>query len=160
LSSLNSQNFGLIVLTSSGRRRRVAFVTNICPHYRIRTFEQLAANLSVDYFFFSAGDDWYWPRDHGVQSGNFKSRYVPVSRVAGTRLSPTLPLMLVKGAYEVYIKCINVRFALPMTYLVARLGRRPFILWTGVWMRIQTPAHRLFFPLTRYLYRHADAIVV
>ena len=26
-------------------------------------------------------------------------------------------------------------------------------------MRIQTPAHRLFFPVTRYLYRHADAVV-
>ena len=27
-------------------------------------------------------------------------------------------------------------------------------------MRLQTPAHRLFFPFTRYIYRHADAIVV
>jgi glycosyltransferase involved in cell wall biosynthesis len=27
-------------------------------------------------------------------------------------------------------------------------------------MRLQSPAHRLFFPITRYIYRHADAVVV
>ncbi|RMG09110.1 MAG: glycosyltransferase family 1 protein [Acidobacteria bacterium] len=47
-----------------------------------------------------------------------------------------------------------------MTYLIARLKRKPFILWTGIWMRLQTPFHRLAWPLTRYIYRHADAIVV
>ena len=48
---------------------------------------------------------------------------------------------------------------MPATFLVARLRRKPFILWTEVWTRLQTPAHRLFFPLTRYIYRHADAVV-
>jgi glycosyltransferase involved in cell wall biosynthesis len=75
-------------------------------------------------------------------------------------VAPTLPWQLWKGRYDVYIKCINGRFALPITYLVARLKRKPFILWTGIWMRLQTPTHRLLFPLARYIYRHADAIVV
>jgi glycosyltransferase involved in cell wall biosynthesis len=29
-----------------------------------------------------------------------------------------------------------------------------------LWTRVETPFHRLFFPLTRYFYRHADTIVV
>ena len=36
----------------------------------------------------------------------------------------------------------------------------PFLLWTGIWFRIETPLHRAIFPLTRFLYRDADAIVV
>jgi glycosyltransferase involved in cell wall biosynthesis len=47
-----------------------------------------------------------------------------------------------------------------MTYLVARLKRRPFILWTGIWVRLQTSVHRFLYPLTRYIYRHADAVIV
>ena len=39
-------------------------------------------------------------------------------------------------------------------------GCIPFVLWTGVWTTIQTPFHRLAFPLTRWIYRHADAIAV
>jgi glycosyltransferase involved in cell wall biosynthesis len=80
--------------------------------------------------------------------------------VGRTRITPDLPFKLLRGGYDVYIKCINGRFALPVTYLVARLRRKPFILWTGIWMRVQTVSHRLLFPLTRFLYRHADAILV
>src|SRR2546429_3880660 len=49
------------------------------------------------------------------------------------------------------------RFALPAAYLVARSKRVPFLLWTGLWSRVDTPLHRRIFALTRFLYRHADA---
>jgi len=138
---------------------KVAFVTNICAHYRVKTFETLARYYDVDYYFFSAGDEWYWQSHHGVRAGNFRYQYLPGFRLGRTRVTPALPWKLWRGNYDVYIKCINGRFALPITCLVARLKRRPFILWTGIWMRLQTPAHRLLFPLTRYVYRHADAVV-
>jgi glycosyltransferase involved in cell wall biosynthesis len=140
--------------------RRVAFVTNICPHYRVRTFELLARRCDIDFYFFSSGDEWYWMREHGTATGSFRAQRVPGVRIGGTRITPSMPLQLFGGRYDVYIKCINGRFALPATFLTARLARRPFILWTGVWMRLQTPAHRLLSLLTRFLYRHADAIVV
>lgn len=139
---------------------RVAFVTNICAHYRVKTFETLARYYDVDYYFFSAGDDWYWQQQHGVRAGNFHYEYLPGFRLGRTRVTPTLPWKLLQGGYDVYTKCINGRFALPVTYLIARLKRKPFILWTGIWMRLEAPFHRLAFPLTRYIYRHADAIVV
>lgn len=138
----------------------IAFVTNICAHYRVKTFETLARCYNVDYYFFSAGDEWYWQQQHGVKTGNFHYEYLPGFRLGRTRITPTLPWKLWRGNYDVYIKCINGRFALPMTYLIARLKRKPFILWTGIWMRLQTPFHRLVWPLTRYIYYHADAIVV
>lgn len=139
---------------------RIAFVTNFCPHYRVRTFETLAKYHDVDYYFFSAGDDWYWQQQHGVRAGSFRYRYLTSWRLGRTKITPTLPFQLWTGRYDAVVKCINGRFALPVTYLAARLSGRPFILWTGIWMRLQSPAHRLLYPLTRYLYRHADAVVV
>jgi glycosyltransferase involved in cell wall biosynthesis len=138
---------------------KVAFVTNICPHYRVKTYELLARHHDVDYFFFSAGKDWYWEQNNGVHAGNFKFVYLPGFQFGGTRFTPSLITGLWQGRYEVYIKCINGRFALPITYLIARLRKKPFILTTDIWMRLQTIFHRLIYPVTRYIYRHSDAIV-
>jgi glycosyltransferase involved in cell wall biosynthesis len=43
---------------------------------------------------------------------------------------------------------------------VAKARRRPFLLWTGLWNRVETTAHRLFMPVTLALYQASDAIVV
>ena len=139
---------------------RVAFVTTFCAHHRRRTFETFAEKHDTTFYFFSAGDEWYWQQQHGVKRGEFHHEYLCGFRIGGTRITPTLPFKLLSGTYDIYLKCVNGRFAMPVTYLIARLKHKPFILWTGIWMRLQTPAHRLLFPLTRWFYRHADAVVV
>jgi len=139
---------------------RMAFVVNMCPHYRVKTFETLARYFRLDYYFFSAGDEWYWEQKNGTRAGNFRCEYLPGINLVGTRLTPTLAPKLWRGNYDVFIKCIAGRFALPLTFCIARLRRRPIILWTGLWMTLQTPFHRLIFPCTRFIYRHVDAIVV
>ena len=144
----------------NGSGPRVAFVTNLCPHYRTKTFETLAKYCQMDYYFFSGGEEWYLWGGHRKRDGDFNYEYLPGIDLAGTRLSPTLPVKLWRGNYDVFLKCINGRFALPITYAVARMRRKPFILWTGLWTNLRSPFHWMFFPLTRYVYRHADAIVV
>lgn len=139
---------------------KISFVTNFCPHYRVKTFEMLAQYYDVDFFFYAAGDEWYWQKQHGVHKGDFHYKYLPGLKLGQTRITPTLPWYLLSGKYDAYIKCINGRFALPVTYLIARMRNRPFILWTGIWTRLNTPAHRLFFPITKFIYTHADAVVV
>jgi glycosyltransferase involved in cell wall biosynthesis len=138
---------------------KVAFVTNFCPHYRARSFELLANHCDTTYFFFSAGGEWYWDQAHGVGRGNFRHEYLTGIQIGRTRIPYTLPCKLWRGNYDVYLKCINGRFALPITYAIARLRGKPFVLWTGIWMRLQTPMHRLAWPLTKFIYLHADAIV-
>ncbi len=125
-----------------------------------KAFEIFSQSFDVDYYFFSAGQEWYWAREHGVRGGNFTYEYLWGFSLGQVRITPLLPIKLLAKDYRVYIKCINGRFALPVTYLIARLKRKPFILWTGIWMRLDTPLHRLFFFLTRWFYRHADALVV
>lgn len=139
---------------------KIAFVTNICSHYRIKTFETLARYHDIDFYFFSDGGEWYWQRQHGVHSGNFIYKYLSGFQIGLTRVTPKLSWYLLHGHYDMYIKCINGRFALPVTFLIARLRKKPFVLWTGVWMRLQTLFHRFTWPLTRYIYHNADALVV
>lgn len=139
---------------------RIAFTTNLCAHYNVGTFELLSRKYEMDFYFFSAGNEWYWPREHGIRSGDFRAEYLPGFQLGRTRITPSLVWKLLKGDYDVYIKCINGRFALPLTYLIACIKRKPFILWTGVWCRLRTPIQRLVFPFTRYIYHHSDAIVV
>lgn len=140
--------------------KNVAFVTTFCPHHREKTFEILSSYYKTHFFFFSLGDEWYWQKKHGVRAGNFSHKYLWGFRIGRTRFTPTLPIALLKNDYDVYIKCINGRFALPVTYLIARFRRKPFILWTGIWTRLTTSFHRLAWFVTRYIYHHADAIVV
>lgn len=141
-------------------KKKVAFVQSFANHYTSRTFELLAAQFDAHFYFFSRGREWYWMKQHGVETGNFPHEYLPGFQLGRIRIVPTLPLKLLLSDFDVCVKCLNGRFALPVTYLVTRLRRRPFVLWTEVWQRLQTPFHRFAFPLTRYIYRHADAIVV
>jgi glycosyltransferase involved in cell wall biosynthesis len=138
---------------------RIAFVTHYCTHYRVKTYEVLSRYEDVDFYFYSAGKESYWDTAHGVRGGTFKHKYLPGFQVGRTRFAPSLGVELWRKNYSVYLKCINGKFALPLTYLMARLRRKPFVLWTGIWMRQQTLGHRLGWPLTRFIYRHADAIV-
>ena len=138
---------------------KVAFITHYCTHYRVKTYETLARYVDVDFYFYSQGDEWYWLDEHGIEKGVFNYEYLPGFTFGRTRITPTLPLKLLQTDYDVYIKCINGRFVLPMTYAIARLRQKPFVLWTGIWTRLQTLGHRLIFPFTRYVYRHSDAIV-
>jgi glycosyltransferase involved in cell wall biosynthesis len=145
---------------SDSNETKVAFVTIFCPHYRIKTFETFNRYFKAIFYFFSAGEEWYWQQEQGVHTGDFQYEYLPGIRLGETRITPSLLWKLWRGKYDIYLKCINGRFALPITFLIARLKRKPFVLWTGIWMRLQTPVHRMMFPLTRYIYRHSDAVVV
>ena len=139
---------------------QVAFVHNMATHYRIKVFEAFARMCPTEFYFYSDGGEWYWQKSHGVAPKiGFVHRTLRGFWWGRTRVTPGLLPALLFGGYNVFIKCINGRFALPATYAVARLRRAPFILWTGVWQRLDTPFHRLLFPVTKFVYRHSDAIV-
>ena len=144
----------------AARRRSFAFVQPICTHYTLGLFTRLAARLGAQYFFHSDGREWYWQAEHGVSSGDFPHAYLGGFRVGGTRIVPALPWKLLRSRARAILSAIDGKFALAMAYFVARWKRVPFLLWTGIWFRIETPLHRAIFPLTRFLYRDADAIVV
>lgn len=140
---------------------KLLFVTNLCPHYRVKTFETLAGRVPTQFIFFSQGGERYWNKSfHDRRTGDFPHEYLPGFSLGPVRVTPSLITKVWRADADVILKCITGRFALPATYLLARLRRKPFVLWTGIWSHPTTLFHRLTFPLTRYIYRHADGIAV
>jgi glycosyltransferase involved in cell wall biosynthesis len=119
----------------------------------------LHQRTNVEYLFFSDGAEKYWDKRHGVQLGEFHGSYLGGVRVFGTRIIPSLILRLLFTKFDLVIKCVGGRFALPATYIIAELRRKPFILWTNLWYHPATLFHRVSRPLTQWIYRHADAVV-
>ncbi len=138
---------------------RIAFVTNFCPYYRVRTFEALARLAEVDYFFFSDASEHYWENYRPAGGGDFHAQALPGPRVLGQRLPLAILRRLAGGGYDVWLKDIDGALSVLLVAGLARLRRQPWVLWTGLWHHPQTPFHRLTFPLTRWVYRQASAIV-
>jgi len=141
-------------------KSKIAFITNICTHYTSGLFERLSDQCDIDFLFYSDENEWYWQNQHGKTGGNFNYRYLPGLRIGKTKVSFSLLFELLRAPYQIYIKCINGKFALPVTFFIAKIKRKPFILWTGIWMRLNTPFHKLIYPLTKMIYKKSDAIVV
>jgi glycosyltransferase involved in cell wall biosynthesis len=139
---------------------KVLLVTNVPTHYRMPLYEELQRRVDLDVVFYSDGQEWYWRQTSAPPTQSLRSaRTLHGFWVGRTRLVPSLvPLVLTTDA-DVVVKDPNGKFALPVTYLAARLRRKPFVFWASLWEHPTTPVHRLTRPLMRYLYRHADAIV-
>lgn len=141
----------------------IYFVTNICPHYRVKAFELLARLHRTRFLFFSEGSAAkYWERNNPTSTGAFDGGYVKSWKLFSNRLRfvPGLYLQLLFGNYDVLIKCINGKMPLLLSFLIAGIRGIPFVLWTGLWSHPQTLVHRFTFPVTRWIYRKADAIAV
>jgi glycosyltransferase involved in cell wall biosynthesis len=138
----------------------IAFITNFCPHYRVQTFEKLARRYKVQFYFFSQGTEWYWLKELGVRKGDFHGEYLGGANKSKSKMAFDLIHNLWRVPCDAYVKCVNGRIALPITYAIARLRGKPFVLWTGIWESLRTPFHLLIFPITRFIYRHSDALVV
>ena len=144
----------------SSLRRRVALVSNLCPHYRRPLYELLAKRVTLDCFFFAEREPYWNPLLPAIETGDFSR--VPLRRITilGEPLLPGLLRRLTRTRYDVVIVGLVGRLTVPYVYAVARIRGLPFVLWTGVWEHPRTPFHRLTKPLVLHLYRRADAIVV
>lgn len=140
---------------------KVLFVTNMCTHYRVGAYETLSKLLSVKFFFYSDGNEPYWEKRNPVGGARIDAETIPGWNILPRiRISPQLVWRLLRDDYDVVIKCINGRFALPVTFVIAKLRRKPFILWQTIWYHPATLFHRLSYPMLKYIWKHTDAFVV
>jgi glycosyltransferase involved in cell wall biosynthesis/2-polyprenyl-3-methyl-5-hydroxy-6-metoxy-1,4-benzoquinol methylase len=139
---------------------RFTVVHPICTHYTRGLFEELSRRYDMQFLFFSEGGEWFWQKEHGVQHGEFPHEYLAGFRVGGLRISPSLPWKLLRTPSDAIVSSIDGKFALSVTYLAARWKCVPFLLWTGMWSRGNRLLDRLTHPITRFFYRHADAVLV
>lgn len=138
---------------------KIIFVTNMCTHYVVGLFENLAKQYDIQ-FYFTGGDEAYWEKRNKVCFGNFQGKYLKGLRVGKCFKISWVLFSLFWKPWDIMIKTIDDRVALPVCFAAAKIRRKPFILWTGLWHHPQSCIHRLFYPLTKFIYQHSEAVVV
>ncbi len=92
---------------------------------------------------------WFSDLDEQLRAAPF-----PARRLEGVRGA-----LEVGGRYDTVIAPFAGGALLPAAYAGARRHRRPFILWASVWAQPRSLAHAVGLPLTRHIYRRADAVI-
>jgi len=148
-----------VSLHSPLNQDKIAFITNFCSHYSIKPFELIAEKYDT-LFYFTGGHEAYWEKRNKVYLGNFRGEYLNGLRI-GNRYKISWRLFsLFWTPWDFMIKTIDDRFALPLCFMAAKMRRKPFILWAGLWHSPQSRIHRIFSIVTKFIYRWSDAIVV
>ncbi len=130
----------------------------MCTHYTRPLFEELARSYDIE-FYFTGGHETYWHKQNELKLGDFKGRYLPGFFLNSKfKITPSLFCLPIRTS-DVIIKTIDDRFALPLVFIMAKIFRKPFIFWTGLWEHPQTLVHKFTYGLTKFIYEHADAIV-
>ncbi|MEA2139615.1 MAG: hypothetical protein QOG56_2765 [Solirubrobacteraceae bacterium] len=126
----------------------VLFVTNHVPPERAGAFAALHRRVPIELAIFGGRSTH---ATSGVADPGVPHRHVAQREIRELAAS---------GAYRAVVCGTAGRVALPASWLGARSGRVPFVLWTALWAHPRTPAHLVAgAPLLAALYRDADAVV-
>ncbi len=140
---------------------KLLVITNICAHFRIKAFEQIGRTWPTRFVFFSDGGEDYLNSSNALATGDFNYRYLPGFYLAKKiRVTPSLISEIIHSKADAMIVGIVGRFSVPVSYIMARLMGKKFILWSGLWYHPQSFFHKVTWPLTKWLYNHSDAILV
>jgi glycosyltransferase involved in cell wall biosynthesis len=131
----------------------IALVTNYLTPYRMPLYALLARRHDTEVLCFGGGEryipEWFRDLDRQLEHAPF-----PARRLHGPRGALALG-----RRYEVIIAPFAGGAVLPAAYASARLHGRGFVLWASVWAWPRSLTHALTLPLTRRIYRDADAVI-
>ncbi len=131
----------------------VALLTNYLAPYRVPLYERLARRDAVEVLCFGGGERyvpaWFADLDRQLEQAPF-----PARRLTGVRET-----LAIGRRYEAVIAGFAGGANLPAAYASARRYRRPFVLWASVWSQPRSLAHAVALPVTRRIYRDADAVI-
>jgi glycosyltransferase involved in cell wall biosynthesis len=131
----------------------IALLTTYLPGYRIPLYELLAERHGVEVLCFGGGEryapTWFRDLDRQLAAAPF-----PARRLGGPREA-----FGVGRDYATVIAPFAGGAILPAAFAGARVRRRRFVLWASVWSEPRSAAHTLARPMTRHIYRRADAVI-
>ena len=130
---------------------RVALVTPFCPHYRRLLFAEMNRRMNLTLIFTSRGKEWYWQGLRPLDTAGVPAVLAPGPFEARQALHD--------GGYDAVVTALTGRATLLSVVRTTRSLKLPLVLWVGIWEHPRTLAHRISRPVTRNLYRSADAIV-
>jgi len=131
----------------------IALLTNYLTAYRVPLYRLLAERHDVEVLCYGRGErytpGWFRDLDRQLAAAPFPAR----------RLSGAAEALRLGTRYQTVIAPFAGGAILPAAYVGARRRRRRFVLWASVWSQPRSLSHALALPLTRHIYRRADAVV-
>jgi glycosyltransferase involved in cell wall biosynthesis len=131
----------------------IALLTTYLAGYRLPLYRRLAERYGVEVLCYGGGERyvpaWFSDLDAQLAAAEF-----PARRLRGSREA-----LSIGREYEAVIAPFAGGAILPAAYLGARRWHRPFVLWASVWVQPRSFSHAVALPLTRRIYRRADAVV-
>jgi glycosyltransferase involved in cell wall biosynthesis len=132
----------------------IALLTNHLVPYRIPLYERLAAEYGVEVLCYGGGER-YMPAAGAAQlDAELGAAGFPARRVDGWRGA-----FAAARRYQAVIAPYAGGPVFPAAYLGARRHRRPFVFWASVWAQPRSLSNDLALPVSRHIYRRADAVV-
>jgi glycosyltransferase involved in cell wall biosynthesis len=131
----------------------IALLTNYLADYRMPLYDRLGDRHGVEVLCYGRGERYVpaWFRDLDAQ--------LAAARFPARRLEGPGEAFEIAEHYDTVIAPFAGGAILPAAYLGARHRRKPFILWASVWAQPRSLTHALALPLTRHIYRQADAVI-
>jgi glycosyltransferase involved in cell wall biosynthesis len=131
----------------------IALLTTYLAGYRMPLYERLHERHGVEVLCYGRGERyapaWFRDLDRQLADAPFPAR----------RLAGTAEAFSVSRHYEAVIAPFAGGSILPASFAGTRRHRKPFILWASVWAQPRSVAHLVTLPVTRRIYRDAEAIV-
>ncbi len=133
----------------------IALLTNYLVGYRMPLYERLAARHQVEVLCYAGGDRYAPPWITAGLDAQIAAAPFPARRLDGGARAA----FSVSKRYEAVIAPYGGGAILPAAYAGVRVHRKAFVLWASVWSQPRSAANTLAAPLTRHIYRNADAVV-
>ena len=131
----------------------IALLTNYLAPYRNPLYERLAHRYELEVLCYGGGERyvpaWFADLDAQLARASF-----PARRIHGPREA-----LSAARRYDTVIAPFAGGSILPAAYAGARAGRNRFVLWASVWRQPRSLGHLIALPVTRRIYRHADAVI-
>jgi glycosyltransferase involved in cell wall biosynthesis len=131
-----------------------ALLTTYLSDYRLPLFALLAQREGVEVLCRGGAEryapPWFADLDAQLARASFPARRLPPTAAAAFEVARD---------YDAVIAPFAGGSMLPAAYAGARWYGRPFVLWASIWSQPRSAAHAAVLPLTRRIYRDADAVV-
>jgi glycosyltransferase involved in cell wall biosynthesis len=132
---------------------RIALVTTYPSDYRLPLYRRLAADDGLEVLCYGRGAR-YAPAWSASLDAQLAAADFPARRIDGPRGALSLG-----REYDAVIAPFAGGSMLPAAYAGAKRFGTPFVLWASVWHQPRSLTHALALPVTRHIYRHADAVI-
>jgi glycosyltransferase involved in cell wall biosynthesis len=133
----------------------IALLTNFPTPYRVPLFERLAASIDVEVLCYGGGSRYVPAWFASSLNADLDKLPFPARRLTGGPREA----YAVTAAYDAVIAPYAGGSLLPAAYLGSRRHHTPFVLWASVWAQPWSLSNAAALPVTRHMYRHAEAVV-